>query len=67
MTTKRAPRPRDPIALAKLISDIATDRVVDDVEDGKDGAAASMGRRGGAARAATMTDEARAVAAGKPP
>ena len=29
MATKRLPRPRDPIALAKLIGDIATGQVCD--------------------------------------
>jgi hypothetical protein len=29
MATKRIPRPRDPIALAKLIGDIATGQFVD--------------------------------------
>jgi len=38
MASKRIPRPRDAIALAKLIGDIATGQVVDAVEDGKDGA-----------------------------
>ena len=38
MATKRLPRPRDPIALAKLIGDIATEQVVDEVDDGKDAA-----------------------------
>jgi hypothetical protein len=33
MATKRLPRPRDPISLAKLIGDIATGQVVDAVED----------------------------------
>ena len=60
MATKRIPRPRDPIALAKLIGDIATGQVVDGVEDGKDAVAAAMGRKGGSARAATMTPERRA-------
>jgi hypothetical protein len=32
MATKRLPRPRDPIALAKLIGDIATGQVVDRTE-----------------------------------
>ena len=31
MATKRLPHPRDPIALAKLIGDIATDQVVNAV------------------------------------
>ena len=59
MATKRIPRPRDPIALAKLIGDIATGQVEDRVEDGKDPAAAEMGRKGAAARAARMTPEQR--------
>ncbi|HVC60636.1 MAG TPA: hypothetical protein VND19_09790 [Acetobacteraceae bacterium] len=63
MTTKRIPRPRDPIALAKLIGDIATGQVVDAVEDGKDAAAAESGRRGGLrggnARAKTLTPQQR--------
>jgi hypothetical protein len=58
MATKRLPRPRDPIALAKLIGDIATGQVVDAVEDGKD-AAAAMGRKGGAARAKRLTSSQR--------
>lgn len=65
MATKRIPRPRDPIALAKLIGDIATGQVVDAAEDGKDAAAASMGRKGGAARAARMTPQERSEAARK--
>jgi hypothetical protein len=60
MATKRIPRPRDPIALAKLIGDIATGQVVDAVEDGKDPGAAAMGRKGAAARSAGMTPERRA-------
>ena len=47
MATKRIPRPRDPIALAKLIGDIATGQVVDAVEDRKDPAAVERGRKGG--------------------
>jgi hypothetical protein len=47
MATKRLLPPRDPIALAKLIGDIATVQVVDAVEDGKDPAAAKRGRLGG--------------------
>ena len=65
MATKRIPRPRDPIALAKLIGDIATGQVVDGVDDGKDEAAASRGRRGGLARASTMTPDRRAKDAQK--
>ena len=40
MATKRTPRPRDPIALAKLIGDIATGQAADTMNDGKDEAAA---------------------------
>jgi hypothetical protein len=60
MATKRLPRPRDPIALAKLIGDIATDQVVDGVDDGKDAAAVEMGRKGGAARMRHLTPKQRA-------
>jgi hypothetical protein len=67
MAEKRIPRPRDPIALAKLIGDIATGEVADRVEDGKDAAAAELGRKGGRkgglSRAASMTPEQRAEAA----
>jgi len=55
MAIKRLPRPRDPIQLGKLIGDILTGQVVDAVDDGKDPAAAAMGRKGGAARAAKLT------------
>ena len=60
MATKRIPRPRDPIALAKLIGDIATGQVVDAADDGKDAARAAGGIKGGAARAAKLTKEQRA-------
>ena len=60
MAIKRLPRPRDPIQLGKLIGDILTGQVVDEVEDGKDPAAAEMGRKGAAARSASMTPERRA-------
>jgi hypothetical protein len=36
MAVKRIPRPRDPIALAKLVGDIATGQVEDKIDDGKD-------------------------------
>ena len=35
MATKRIKRPRDPVALAKLIGDIATGQTEDRVEDGR--------------------------------
>jgi hypothetical protein len=60
MATKRILRPRDPIALAKLIGDIATGQVVDAVEDEKSAAAVDRGRlggkSGGRARADKLTD-----------
>ena len=72
MAIKRLPRPRDPIALAKLIGDIATGQVVDTVDDRKDPAAVARGqaggKKGGASRAAKLspdqrTEIARAAAA----
>jgi len=60
MATKRTPRPRDPVQLGKLMVDIMTGQVPDAVDDGKDEAAAAMGKKGGAARATTMTPERRA-------
>jgi hypothetical protein len=42
MTTKRLKRPRDPIALAKLIGDIATGQVADAVEDTRQRAAVGI-------------------------
>jgi hypothetical protein len=56
-------RPRDPGQLAKLMIDIASGEVEDreptPEEQGKDPAAAALGRKGGAARAAKMTPEKR--------
>lgn len=56
-------RPRDPAQLAKLIVDIATgdveDREPTPEEQGKDPMATALGRRGGAARAKSMTAERR--------
>ena len=51
MATKRLKRPRDPVALAKLIGDIATGQVEDGTDDGKNAAAAELGRKGAVARA----------------
>lgn len=59
MTTKRLKRPRDPVSLAKLIGDIATGQVSDEVEDKRDPAAVEMGQKGGAARAARLSKERR--------
>jgi hypothetical protein len=59
MATHRPPRPRDPLQLGKVIVDIATGQVVDEVEDGKDAAASALGRlgglKGGKARAKKLT------------
>jgi ubiquinone biosynthesis protein UbiJ len=59
MATKRLPRPRDPLALAKLIGDIATGQVADAVEDGKKDGRAAGGRKGGPARAQKLTEDQR--------
>lgn len=61
-------RPRDPNQLAKLIVDIVTGETPDDstdaADEGKDPAAVALGRKGGLkggkARAAALTPEARA-------
>ena len=67
MTMKRTPRPRDPVQLGKLMVDIATGQVPDAVDDGKNAAAAELGRKGGRKggmlRAAALTPEQRAEAA----
>ncbi len=65
MAQKRIPRPRDPVQLGKLMVDIMTGQVPDAVEDGKDAGAVAMGRKGGAARAASMTKEQRTEIAKK--
>ncbi len=63
MAKKPIKRPRDPVELAKLVGDIATGQVQDEVDDGKDDAAAALGRKGGKARAAKLTKEQREEAA----
>ena len=54
-------RPADAVGLAVLIGRIATGEV-DDVapDDGKDPAAKAMGKKGGAARASSLSPERRA-------
>jgi hypothetical protein len=53
-------RPADAVGLAVLIGRIATGEVDDATpDDGKDKAAQAMGRKGGAARASSMTPERR--------
>jgi len=63
MTTKRLPRPRDPIQLGKLIVDIATGQVEDAQKTDKDPTASELGRlgglKGGKARAAKLTPQRR--------
>jgi hypothetical protein len=67
--TKPPKRPRDFSQAAKLVIDVATgqaeDRAPTPEEQGKDPAAAALGRRGGAARAKNMTAERRAEIARK--
>ena len=69
MATKRLKRPRDPIALAKLIGDIATGQIADSVEDTRNQAAVELGRRGGLkggrVRARKLSEEERREAASK--
>lgn len=69
MVEKRIKRPRDPIALAKLVGDIATGQVEDRVEDGKDPAAVKRGKlggvKGGKAKAETLSPADRQAAAQK--
>jgi hypothetical protein len=69
MTDKHPKRPRDPNQLAKSIIDIATgekpDRDPSPGEQGKDPAAVAMGKKGGKARANSMTAERRVEIAKK--
>lgn len=54
-------RPADAVGLAVLVARIATGEQTDPLpDDGKDKAAQAMGRKGGAARASSMTPERRA-------
>jgi len=59
MAEKRIKRPRDPVQLAKLIGDIATGQVKDTVDDGKNPSAVALGKRGGEARATTLSKKKR--------
>jgi hypothetical protein len=69
MARKHPKRPRDFSQAAKFVIDVATsqaeDREPTPEEEGKDPAAAAMGRKGGAARAKSMTAEKRAEIAKK--
>lgn len=66
---KQPKRPRDPNQWAKRMVEIATGEVEDreptPEEQGKDPAAAALGRKGGAARAAKMSSERRREIASK--
>ena len=57
--TKRPKRPRDFSQAAKLVIDVATGQVEDreptPEEQGKDPAAAALGRKGGTARAKSLS------------
>jgi len=59
MAETRRKRPRDPAQLAKLMIDIASGEVEDreptPEEQGKDPAAAALGRKGGSARAGKLS------------
>ncbi len=63
--TKTPKRPRDVNQLAKLMVDIASGDCSDPQPPPKNEAAAAMGRKGGAARAASMTAEQRSDIARK--
>jgi hypothetical protein len=69
MAEARRKRPRDPNQLGKLVVDIAVGEVEDrpptPEEQGKDSAAAALGRKGGMARAKSITAEQRAEIARK--
>jgi hypothetical protein len=69
MAKKRVKRPRDPVQLAKLIGDIATGQAQDTVDDGKNPAAVALGKlggkKGGAARARTLSKKKRVAIAKK--
>ena len=66
MAQDRRKRPRDFNQAAKLVIDIATGQVEDrpptPEEQGKDPAAAALGRKGGTSRAKNMTADARKAA-----
>lgn len=55
MATKRLKRPRDPIALAKLIGDIATGQIEEPEETPAEARARNAGRKGGKTRAKKLT------------
>ncbi len=60
-------RPADVVGAAVMVARIATGEIEEDFgpDDGKDPAAKALGKKGGAARAASMTPERRAEIAKK--
>lgn len=66
MSERFPKRPRDPNQLAKSIIDLATGQTIEpDPDAGKDPAAVALGKKGGKARADTMTPERRTEIARK--
>ena len=69
MAELRKKRPRDPIALAKLIGDIATGQIEDSEPDSRNPAAVALGKLGGAkggkARAEALSKRMRTLIARK--
>jgi hypothetical protein len=63
--TNTPKRPRDPNQLAKLMVDIASGEQAETLPAPKDEAAQAMGKKGGKARAASMSPERRAEIARK--
>ncbi len=63
--SKNPKRPRDPNQLGKLIVDIATGEEENEKPQEKDPAAVSLGKRGGAARAKSLTPKERKAIAEK--
>jgi hypothetical protein len=63
MTERRKKRPRDPLALAKMIGDIATGQSPDTELDNRNPAAVALGqlggKKGGKARAAKLPKQRR--------
>lgn len=64
---RREKRPADAVGLAVHVARIATGEIEEtpEADDGKDPAAKALGKKGGAARAASMTPERRAEIARK--
>lgn len=63
--SKNPKRPRDPNQLAKMIVDIATGEEENEKPQEKDLAAVALGKKGGAARAKSLTPEERKAIAEK--